>query len=76
MAQLGEKVGYFTWWLRHYAWPKRKERTWMFIAWRLPKPLVMWAYMRVAAHATTGEYGSTTVPELSMMDAIKRWDTA
>jgi len=42
----------------------------------LPKSVVMWAFIRVGAHATTGEYGSTVVPELSMMDALKRWETA
>ncbi len=26
------------------------------------------------AHATQGKYGTTIVPELSMMDAIKRWE--
>lgn len=71
-----EGVRFFAWNLRHYVWPKRKEKFWMAIAWHLPKPLVMWCYMRVGAHATTGEYGHTIVPELSMMDAIKRWDTA
>jgi hypothetical protein len=44
-----------------------------FIVWRLPKRVVMWAYIRVAAHATTGPYGSTVVPELTMMDALRRW---
>jgi len=28
------------------------------------------------AHATTGEYGSTVVPELTAMDALKRWEGA
>lgn len=44
------------------------------IAWRLPRRLVMWCYIRVGAHATTGRYENTVVPELSMMDALKRWD--
>ncbi len=48
----------------------------MFIAWRLPKRLVMWCAVRVGAHATTGEYGSQIVPELTVMDALQRWDTA
>lgn len=49
------------------------EKLAMKIAWLLPKRVVMWAYVRVGAHATTGEYGNTVVPELSMMDALKRW---
>lgn len=43
------------------------------IAWLLPKSVVMWAYLRVGAHATTGKYGSVIVPEVSMMDALDRW---
>lgn len=53
---------------------KFREKLIMKIAWHLPRYLVMWCYMRVAAHATTGKYGSTNASELGMMDAIKRWD--
>lgn len=45
------------------------------IAWLLPKRVVMWAFIRVGAHATTGAYSHTVVPELPMMDALKRWET-
>lgn len=44
------------------------------IAWKLPRRLVMWCYFRVAAHATTGEYENTVTCDLTMMDAVKRWD--
>ena len=50
------------------------EKFWMKLAWLLPHKLVMWATIRLAAHATQGKYGTTIVPELSMMDAIKRWE--
>jgi len=50
-----------------------KEKLQMKIAWALPKWLVMWTSVRMISHATTGEYGSTIVPELSAMDALKRW---
>ena len=53
-----------------------QERFLTFVAWHLPKSLVMWCYVRVGAHATTGQYGDTVVPDLSMMDALKRWETA
>jgi len=46
----------------------------MWIAWRLPKWLVKWAAVRLIAHATAGEYSTTIVPELRVMDALKRWD--
>jgi hypothetical protein len=50
------------------------EKAAMAIAWRLPRRVVMWCYVRVGAHATTGRYGSTLVPEVTMMDALGRWD--
>jgi len=53
-----------------------KEKIWMWIAFRLPKPLVMWASIRMIAHATQGEYSSQVVPELTAMDALKRWEVA
>ena len=54
--------------------PVIKEKIWMWLVRLLPKTLVMWCYVRVAAHATTGEYSNTVVPELTMMDALKRWN--
>ncbi len=50
------------------------EKIWIKLAWLLPRKLVMWAALRLVAHATQGEYGNTIVPELSAMDAIKRWE--
>ena len=43
------------------------------LAWAMPKWLVYWCAIRLVAHATSGEYGSTIVPELTAMDALKRW---
>ena len=57
-----------------YQVSRRREAFVRLIAWHLPRELVMWCYFRVAAHATTGRYANTNVCELSMMDAIKRWD--
>jgi hypothetical protein len=53
-----------------------KEKFQIWCAWHLPKWLVKWAAIRLVAHATSGEYDTTIVPELSAMDAIKRWDSA
>jgi len=55
---------------------KMSEKFWMFVAWHLPKKLVLWAAIRLIAYATQGKYGSTIVPELSAMDAIKRWEAS
>jgi hypothetical protein len=53
-------------------WPD-KFTSWL--AWHLPRFLVKWCYVRVAAHATTGRYGNTNPDRLGMMEALKRWDT-
>lgn len=45
----------------------------MWIAFRLPKPIVYWASIRLVAHASQGEYGTEEVPALRAMDAIRRW---
>ena len=57
-----------------YRLTKLRDRALMWIAWHLPRSLVMWCYVRVGAHATTGQYGNTVVPDLTMMDALKRWE--
>lgn len=55
-------------------WYKVPDRVAMKVAWRLPKRVVKWCYVRVGAHATTGKYGNTVVPDITMMDALQRWD--
>ena len=52
------------------------EKIVIAIAWALPKRLAYWCAIRVIAHATQGEYSTQIVPELSAMDALKRWETA
>lgn len=51
-----------------------KEKLQIFIAWRLPKGVVYWCAIRLMAHATQGKYGNQIVPELTAMDALKRWE--
>jgi hypothetical protein len=60
---------------RDYGAGKRYDSVLRWIVWRLPKRFIMWSYIRVVAHATTGEYGDTIVVELTAMDALKRWPT-
>lgn len=54
-------------------WQKQRERFVIALAWRLPRWLVYWCFIRVAAHATQGKYSETEVPSLTAMDALKRW---
>ena len=51
------------------------EKVTLWVAWHLPRRLVMWCYFRVAAHATGGKYGNTNPCDLNIMEAIKRWDS-
>ncbi len=52
------------------------EKLSMLIAFKLPKRVVYWAAIRLMAYATCGKYGDTVVPELTGMEALKRWDHA
>ena len=51
-----------------------KDRLAPLCASLLPRWLVMAASIRLVAHATTGRYGDTLVPELTAMTALKRWE--
>ena len=44
------------------------------VAGMLPPRLVYWATIQAMAETTTGEYGSTVVPELRAMEVLKRYD--
>lgn len=59
---------------REYQASKVRERLLTWAAWKLPRGLVKWCYVRVVAHATTGRYGDTVLPELTVTDALNRWD--
>ena len=50
------------------------ERLLRKLVWRLPRKLIMWAFIRVVANATTGKYSNQIVPHLTAMDALDRWD--
>lgn len=53
---------------------RRAAKLRLKFVWALPRWLVYWCAIRVIAHATQGKYGNTIVPELTAMDALKRWD--
>jgi len=50
------------------------EKIWMWLAWKLPRPLVMWAAIRLGSEATTGKYSRQVVPELTFLEALNRWN--
>lgn len=50
-----------------------REKILTWIAWHMPRSIVYWCAIRVMAHATQGEYSHQVVPDLTSMDALKRW---
>lgn len=40
---------------------------------KLPKKIIYFCFIHVMVHGTTGKYASTKVPELTGMDALKRY---
>lgn len=50
------------------------QKAQLWIAWKLPRWLVYWATIRLAAHATMGRHSGTVVPDLTVMDALQRWE--
>lgn len=59
-----------------YEAKRLSEKVLLWIVWKLPKKLVYWCAIRLMAHATTGQYSKQIVPELTAMDALKRWESA
>lgn len=57
-----------------YQATKFSEKVQRKIVWMMPRKLVMWAYIRVVSHATTGKWSNQVVPELSAIEALERWD--
>lgn len=51
----------------------RKTKFFQWLAHRLPARLKYFVVIDVVAYATTGKYGNTIVPDLSAVDAIKRY---
>lgn len=59
---------------RHYLrYGQWKERLAIWIAWRLPKRIVLWAMIRVAAHATTGRWGNEHPGNVDYRKMHDRW---
>lgn len=57
-----------------YRATKFSEKMQRKIVWAMPRKLVMWAFIRVVSHATTGKWSNQIVPELGAMEALERWD--
>lgn len=52
-----------------------RDAFYQMVVWNLlPKKLVMWAGVRMMAHASTGRWGNQEVGTISMMEMLQRWD--
>lgn len=45
-----------------------------WVAALLPRRVVYWAAIRLGVAATTGKWSATVVPDLTLVDALKRWE--
>jgi hypothetical protein len=48
------------------------DRLAMWLAWRLPRRVAMWAFYRISAYAWA-DMGDKCPDEISIMDAVKTW---
>jgi hypothetical protein len=53
---------------------RRLDRLANKAVWKLPRGLAYRCAIRVISNATVGPYSNQIVPELTAMDALKRWD--
>ena len=51
----------------------RKVNFYYWLVRKLPVKIRYFAFMDIMAHSTTGKYGNTVVPELTGMEAIRRF---
>lgn len=54
---------------------KKTDKFLLWVAYRLPKRLVMWCAIRVINNACLGKYSNQEVPALGALEALNRWDT-
>lgn len=50
------------------------ENLWLKFIHILPRKLVYWCAIRLGAYATAGKYSNQIVPDLTFVDALKRWE--
>ena len=49
------------------------DRMSQWLAWRLPKPVVMWCGYRMGAHATSGQWANVSPNTVTFFDMVDRW---
>lgn len=53
---------------------KISEKFWWWLAWNLPKKVVYFAFIRLWANATIGEYAKDGSIDISVDELLKRWE--
>ena len=51
-----------------------KIKFYQWLVTKLPSKLIYCATIKLGAETTTGKYGKTNVPNLTIMDALKRYE--
>lgn len=51
-----------------------KDRIALWIANLLPRRVAYWAANRLACNATTGQYRSQMLADLTLIEAMRRWE--
>lgn len=52
-----------------------REKIFRKLAYLLPKRLVYFACIRLGVYASTGKYSNVNFSELTMIDAVRTWET-
>jgi hypothetical protein len=50
------------------------DKFWLWLANHVPRKLAYWCAIRVAAHATSGQWSDQEVPALTLDNLLKRWE--
>lgn len=59
--------------LRLARWRAWHDQLPSIVASLLPRKVVYYASIRLGVHATTGQHSNQVVPDLTFLDALKRW---
>ena len=51
-----------------------KEKICRWLLWQLLWKICYFAMIRIAAYATQGQWSTTVIPDLTVMDALPRWE--
>lgn len=58
----------------NYQFPKLRDDLVRVIVWHMPKRIIYWAAIRLMSHASTGKYSDSVVPNITIIEALDRWE--